>query len=83
MRRTTSPKTPAGGGKRRIPDGPFLERLLAEHGNRAKFGPLRENWDTSNDIRTEPFPGSIRQYIARVDNSGRNCNGPNIGRDQD
>ena len=183
--------SPAGGGRRRIPDRPCLERLLAEQGSRANFGLLRESWETSNQIRTEggrsiaffnpyyqvllpsryfepgvsgavgrpldlcrpsgafggvftqhgpcgestggghntqvtwdhplsrfngvrrfvdinqnrirnadgpevwytdpfgrtgraePFPGSIRQYIARVDNSGRNGHGPNIGRDRE
>lgn len=33
--------------------------------------------------RREPFPGSIRQYIARIDNSGRGGSGPNIGRQRD
>jgi hypothetical protein len=33
--------------------------------------------------RTQPFPGSIRQYIARIDNSGRGGSGPTIGRERD
>lgn len=33
--------------------------------------------------RTEPFPGSIRQFIARVDNTARVSHGPVIGRDRD
>jgi hypothetical protein len=35
------------------------------------------------NARTEPFPGSIRQYIARMDNSGRGGSGPAIGRERD
>jgi hypothetical protein len=35
------------------------------------------------NARPEPFPGSIRQYIARIDNSGRGGSGPTIGRDRD
>ena len=33
--------------------------------------------------RREPFPGSIRQYIARIDNSGRGGSGPSIGHERD
>ncbi len=33
--------------------------------------------------RTEPFPGSIRQFIASIDNAGRGGHGPQIGRDRD
>ena len=33
--------------------------------------------------RTEPFEGSIRQVIAKIDNSGRNPRGPTIGRNRD
>jgi hypothetical protein len=33
--------------------------------------------------RTQPFPGSIRQYIARIDNSGRGGSGPSIGHERD
>jgi len=29
--------------------------------------------------RTTPFPGSIRQYIARIDNTGLDLSGPGIG----
>jgi hypothetical protein len=35
------------------------------------------------NARREPFPGSIRQYIARIDNTGRGGSGPNIGRERD
>jgi hypothetical protein len=30
--------------------------------------------------RTEPFPGSLRQWIARRDNSGLDLHGPVIGK---
>jgi hypothetical protein len=33
--------------------------------------------------RREPFPGAIRQYIARMDNTGRGGSGPTIGRERD
>jgi hypothetical protein len=33
--------------------------------------------------RKEPFPGSIRQYIARIDNSGRGGSGPTLGQHRD
>jgi hypothetical protein len=33
--------------------------------------------------RSEPFPGSIRQFVARVDNSGRVGHGPIIGKNRD
>lgn len=32
--------------------------------------------------QTEPFPGSVRQLISRVDNTGRVGNGPAIGRNR-
>jgi len=37
------------------------------------------------NARTEPFPGSIRQYIAAIDNThgGADMHGPGIGRDKD
>lgn len=31
------------------------------------------------NAKTEPFPGSIRQYIARIDNTGLDMSGPGIG----
>jgi hypothetical protein len=31
------------------------------------------------DARPEPFPGSVRQYISKVDNSGLQISGPSIG----
>ena len=33
--------------------------------------------------RTEPFPGAVRQYLARMDNTGRGGSGPVIGRQRD
>ena len=44
-----------------------------------------EVWYTDpfgQNARTEPFPGSIRQWIARIDNSGTQGKGPNIGRNR-
>jgi len=35
------------------------------------------------NARTEPFPGSIRQFVARVDNTGLGIHGPVIGRNRD
>jgi hypothetical protein len=32
--------------------------------------------------RTEPFPGSIRQWVARRDNGGIDLHGPSIGRNR-
>jgi hypothetical protein len=32
--------------------------------------------------QTEPFPGSIRQYVSRTDNSALPFNGPRIGQDR-
>ena len=29
--------------------------------------------------RTEPFPGSIRQFVAKINNTGLDLNGPTIG----
>jgi hypothetical protein len=46
-----------------------------------------EIWYTDpfgKNARTEPFPGSIRQYIAAMSNDrGLGTSGPNIGRDRD
>ena len=45
-----------------------------------------EVWYTDGygrDARTEPFPGSIRQFIAAIDNDGVELHGPSIGRDRD
>jgi hypothetical protein len=32
--------------------------------------------------RTTPFPGSIKQWIAKIDNGGREGQGPVIGRER-
>lgn len=45
-----------------------------------------EIWYTDplgNNASTSPFPGSIRQFIARHDNSALAIHGPNIGADRD
>lgn len=33
--------------------------------------------------RTAPFPGSLRQFLAKIDNSGVTPSGPSIGRNRD
>jgi hypothetical protein len=43
-----------------------------------------EVWYTDpfgNNGRTEPFPGSIKQFVAKFDNSAVTPHGPSIGRD--
>ena len=35
------------------------------------------------NARTEPFPGSIRQWVASRDNEGLRISGPVIGRSRD
>jgi hypothetical protein len=58
-------------------------RTVDINGNRVTNADGPEIWYTDpfgRNGRTEPFPGSIRQFIARVDNSGRVAQGPQIGR---
>jgi len=45
--------SPSGGGKRRIPDRECIDRILSGAGGKIDFGPLRESWETSNQIRAE------------------------------
>ncbi len=51
----TPPNSPNGGGERRIPDRTCVERfMLTPPGQRSQFQTaLRENWETSNSVRTE------------------------------
>jgi hypothetical protein len=63
-----------------------VKRMVDINGNRITNSDGPETWYTDpfgRNGRTEPFPGSIRQFIARVDNSGRVAKGPQIGRHRD
>ena len=69
------------------PRSPFngVRRFVDVNGNRVTNDDGPEFWYTDpfgGKARTEPFPGSIRQYIARTDNSGRGIHGPVIGNDR-
>jgi hypothetical protein len=66
------------------PRSPFngVERFVDINGNRVSNADGPTIWYTDpfgRGARREPFPGSIRQFIARVDNSGRQGHGPVIG----
>jgi hypothetical protein len=63
-----------------------VRRFVDINGNRIANTDGPEVWYTDpfgRNARTEPFPGSIRQYIARIDNTARVSHGPVIGRDRD
>jgi hypothetical protein len=63
-----------------------VRRFVDINSNRVKNADGPEVWYTDpfgRNGRTEPFPGSIRQFIARVDNSARVSHGFVIGRDRD
>lgn len=69
------------------PRSPFngVRRFVDINSNRVVNPDGPETWYTDpfgRNGRTEPFPGSIRQYIARTDNSGRVGQGPVIGRNR-
>jgi hypothetical protein len=56
------------------------------NGNRIDNEDGPEYWFTDpfgKGARKEAFPGSIRQYIARIDNRGRQGHGPVLGRNRD
>lgn len=62
-----------------------VHRFVDINGNRVANGSGPEIWYTDpfgRNGRPEPFPGSIRQFVARVDNSARVGHGPVIGRDR-
>jgi hypothetical protein len=70
------------------PRSPFngVRRFVDINGNRVSNADGPETWYTDpfgRNARTEPFPGSIRQYISRTDNGGRAGHGPVIGRQRD
>lgn len=63
-----------------------VRRLVDVNQNRITNAEGPEVWHTDpfgKSGRTEPFPGSIRQFIAAVDSSGRLGHGPQIGKDRD
>ena len=63
-----------------------VHRVVDINGNRIRNEDGPEIWYTDpfgRNARTDPFPGSIRQFIAKVDNSGREGHGPGIGRNRD
>jgi len=58
-------------------------RFIDVNGNRISNADGPEVWYTDaygRNGRTTPFPGSIRQWISKIDNTGRQGHGPNIGR---
>lgn len=63
-----------------------IRRMVDINRNRITNADGPQVWYTDpfgRNGRIEPFPGSIRQIVAQVDNTGRNGNGPNIGRDRE
>jgi hypothetical protein len=63
-----------------------VRRQVDINGNHLRNATGPEVWYSDpfgRNARSEPFPGSIRQFIAKVDNSGRVIHGPNIGRNRD
>ncbi|MGH7469374.1 MAG: hypothetical protein ACRENP_15590 [Longimicrobiales bacterium] len=69
------------------PRSPFRGDMhfMDVNGNRVSNTDGPEVWYTDpygRRARTSPFPGSIRQWIARVDNSGRQGHGPVIDRNR-
>ena len=69
------------------PRSPFkgVRRFVDVNGNRVSNADGPNIWYTDalgRDGRTEPFPGSIRQWVARRDNGGIDLHGPTIGRDR-
>ncbi len=52
--------SPAGGGKRVIPEQSCIERLFESDGDRSNFGLIRESWEVSQSIRTEDGKRLVR-----------------------
>lgn len=70
------------------PRSPFkgVRRFVDINGNRVRNADGPNVWYTDalgRNGRTEPFPGSIRQWIALRDNEGLDIGGGVIGRDRD
>ncbi len=69
------------------PLSPFkgVRRFVDVNGNRVANAEGPTVWYTDalgRNGRTEPFPGAIRQWIARRDNRGLGFHGPTIGRNR-
>lgn len=69
------------------PRSPFkgVRRFVDVNGNRVRNANGPEVWYTDplgRNGRTEPFPGSIRQWIARRDNTGLDLHGAVMGKDR-
>lgn len=70
------------------PRSPFkgVRRFVDVNGNRIRNADGPEVWYTDplgRNGRTTPFPGSIRQWIGRRDNSGLDLHGATMGRNRD
>ncbi len=70
------------------PRSPFkgVRRFVDVNANRVRNEDGPEFWYTDalgHNGRTEPFPGSIRQWVARRDNSSLDLHGRVMGRDRD
>ncbi len=70
------------------PASPFngAKRFVDINANRINNAGGPDVWYTDpfgKNGRTEPFPGSIRQVIAKLDNTGLDLGGPVIGRNRD
>ncbi len=62
-----------------------VERFVDINSNRIDNEDGPDVWYTDpfgNNARTEPCPGSIRQFIAKIDNTGRVGQGPILGRNR-
>lgn len=69
------------------PRSPFkgVRRFVDINSNNIRNGDGPTVWYTDplgRNGRTEPFPGSIRQWVARRDNSGLDLHGPVIGKNR-
>jgi hypothetical protein len=69
------------------PRSPFngVRRFVDINGNRVDNEDGPNVWYTDalgRNGRTEPFPGAIRQWIARRDTGGLDLHGPTIGRNR-
>jgi hypothetical protein len=76
---------PASGVAWNDPGSPFkgVRRFVDINSNNIRNGNGPTVWYTDplgRRGRTEPFPGSLRQWIARRDNSGLDLHGPVIGK---
>jgi hypothetical protein len=80
--------TPAAAISWDDPRSPFkgVRRFVDVNGNNIRNADGPEVWYTDpmgRTGRTTPFPGSIRQWVAKRDNSGLDLHGAVMGRDRD